>query len=246
MASSADRDVLSTNVKPVNYDISLHDLELGGKFGYKGKVQIELQIQTKTKAITVNAYQLSILDVQFVYNGADSQPASDISYDEKFQRTTFTFPKEISPSQDGLLIINFTGTMNNSMAGFYRSKYKPTVKPSKSVPIDGDDHCMFSTQFESCDARRAFPCFDEPNLKATFDFSIEIPEDLCALSNMPQKETKAGREGFKVVSFERSPVMSTYVSQIGLNPDCIHETSCAKIHSIITGGIPAGAFHVPI
>lgn len=136
--------------------------------------------------------------------------------------------------------------MNNSMAGFYRSKYKPTVKPSKSVPIDGDDHCMFSTQFESCDARRAFPCFDEPNLKATFDFSIEIPEDLCALSNMPQKETKAGREGFKVVSFERSPVMSTYVSQIGLNPDCIHETSCAKIHSIITGGIPAGAFHVPI
>lgn len=71
---------------------------------------------------------------------------------------------------------------------------------------------MFSTQFESCDARRAFPCFDEPNLKATFDFEIEIPEDQVALSNMPEKETKkASKSGFNIVSFERTPVMSTYL-----------------------------------
>lgn len=105
--------------------------------------------------------------------------------------------------------------MNNSMAGFYRSKYKPAVEPSKSVPTEDDNHLMFSTHFESCHARRAFPCFDEPNLKATFDFGIEIPEDLVALSNMPEKGVREGKEGFKVVSFERSPVMSTYVSQSG-------------------------------
>ncbi|KAL8717972.1 MAG: hypothetical protein Q9225_004846 [Loekoesia sp. 1 TL-2023] len=97
------------------------------------------------------------------------------------------------------------------MAGFYRSKYKPAVKPAESTPSDSDgDHLMFSTQFESCDARRAFPCFDEPNLKATFDFSIEIPDDLVALSNMPEKEATSSKKGFKVVSFERTPVMSTY------------------------------------
>lgn len=101
--------------------------------------------------------------------------------------------------------------MNNNMAGFYRSKYKPAVTPSRSVPKEGDDHLMFSTQFESCSAREAFPCFDEPNLKASFDFSIEIPEDLVALSNMPEKGVKDSKEGLKVVSFERSPVMSTYV-----------------------------------
>lgn len=102
--------------------------------------------------------------------------------------------------------------MNNSMAGFYRSKYKPTVEPAKSVPTDGEHHYMFSTQFESSDARRAFPCFDEPNLKASFDFEIEIPEDQTALSNMPEKETKKGsKEGLKIVSFETSPVMSTYL-----------------------------------
>ena len=67
-------------------------------------------------------------------------------------------------------------------------------------------------QFESSEARRAFPCFDEPNLKASFDFEIEIPDDLVALSNMPEKEVKKSRkEGHKVVGFERSPVMSTYL-----------------------------------
>ena len=70
---------------------------------------------------------------------------------------------------------------------------------------------MFSTQFESCDARRAFPCFDEPNLKATFDFAIEIPEDQVALSNMPEKVVKQGKDGLKLVTFERTPLMSTYL-----------------------------------
>jgi Peptidase M1 N-terminal domain len=103
--------------------------------------------------------------------------------------------------------------MNNTMAGFYRSKYKPTAPPVSSVPKDEEFHYMFSTQFESCDARRAFPCFDEPNLKATFDFEIEVPEDLVALSNMPEKEVKKGsRAGLKIVAFDRTPVMSTYVS----------------------------------
>ena len=70
---------------------------------------------------------------------------------------------------------------------------------------------MFSTQFESCDARRALPCFDEPNLKATFDFNIEIPEDQVALSNMSEKEVKPGTNGRKVVKFDRTPLMSTYL-----------------------------------
>src|ERR1700712_1073862 len=98
------------------------------------------------------------------------------------------------------------------MAGFYRSKYKPTVPAAASVPRDDEHHCMLSTQFESSDARRAFPCFDEPNLKATFDFEIEIPDDLVGLSNMPEAETKKSKkDGHKIVSFEKTPLMSTYL-----------------------------------
>ena len=64
--------------------------------------------------------------------------------------------------------------MNDHLSGFYRSKYQPKVPASKGVPKDGENYYMFSTQFESSDARQAFPCFDEPNLKASFDFEIEV------------------------------------------------------------------------
>ena len=77
---------------------------------------------------------------------------------------------------------------------------------------------MLSTQFQPCDARRAFPCFDEPALKASFELSIEIPDDQTALCNTPEKETTpSSRPGgsagwkWKVVQFEKSLVMSTYL-----------------------------------
>ncbi len=125
---------------------------------------------------------------------------------------TLSLPTELPAAVKAQLVIKFSGTINNVMAGFYRSKYKPAVTPAASVPKDDEFHYMFSTQFESCDARRAFPCFDEPNLKASFDFEIEIPDDQVALSNMPEKGIKkAERNGFKTVSFERTPVMSTYL-----------------------------------
>jgi len=98
------------------------------------------------------------------------------------------------------------------MAGFYRSRYKPKGDVPASVAKDDEFHYMFSTQFESCDARRAFPCFDEPNLKATFDVKLELPEDQVALSNMPEKSVeKSKKHGFKTVLFERTPIMSTYL-----------------------------------
>lgn len=159
----------------------------------------------------VEAYRSTDCDRTLKTNHHLGQKTTDISYDEKSQRVTLAFPEEISTSSDAVLSIRYAGTMNNNMAGFYRSKYKPTVTPAKSVPMDGEHHVMFSTQFESSDARRALPCFDEPNLKATFDVSIQIPEDQTALSNMPEKEIKQGKAGLKTVVFERTPVMSTYL-----------------------------------
>lgn len=120
--------------------------------------------------------------------------------------------EDLTVSKQVHLTINFSGTMNNVMAGFYRSRYKPTATPARSVPKDDESHFMFSTQFESCDARRAFPCLDEPNLKATFDFRIEIPDDQTALSNMPEKGVQQSKNnGLKIVSFDRTPIMSTYL-----------------------------------
>jgi len=147
-----------------------------------------------------------------MYSCQLGRKAVDFLYAEKEQRVTLVFATEIPATQGALLYVEYKGTINSSMAGFYRSKYKPIIPPAKSVAMDGEHHCMFSTQFESSDARRAFPCFDEPNLKATFDVSIELPTDQVALSNMPIKwEIEDEKSGLKVVHFDRTPVMSTYL-----------------------------------
>ena len=195
--------------------MSLHDLELGGQWTYQGKVNIDLEIKQDTKEITLNTHKLTVhgADVQTEQGKTEgSIKATKTTYDEKNQRATIHFDQSIPQSHKAVLSIAFQGTMNNDMAGFYRSKYKPLVEASKSVPKDDQFHYMFSTQFESSDARRAFPCFDEPNLKASLEFEIEIPEDQTALSNMPEKEIKKGsKPGSKIVAFEKSPVMSTYL-----------------------------------
>lgn len=212
---ASDRDILPSDVKPTNYAISLFDLQSGEPWTYQGTVSIDLMVKKAVKSITLNTHELKVHSAEIFSEAgktASSVKASDISYDEKNQRCTFSFDQEIPQSEKAVLSISFEGTMNSHMAGFYRSKYKPTVEPSKGVAKDAENHYMFSTQFESSDARRAFPCFDEPNLKASFEFEIEIPDDLTALSNMQEKETKKGKkEGLKVVSFDKTPAMSTYL-----------------------------------
>ncbi|GAM83721.1 hypothetical protein ANO11243_017100 [Dothideomycetidae sp. 11243] len=212
---ASDRDVLPSSVRPTNYNLSIHDLELGGSWSYQGTLKIDVEVKSETKDVVLNAFQLKI-------HGAEAQTeqgktegsikTNNISYDEKNQRATLHFDQAIPQSHKAVITVTFQGTMNGDMAGFYRSKYKPTGEVSASVPKDDQFHYMFSTQFESSDARRAFPCFDEPNLKASLEFEIEIPEDQTALSNMPESEIKKSKKsGFKVVAFEKSPVMSTYL-----------------------------------
>ncbi|RAH48551.1 M1 family metallopeptidase [Aspergillus brunneoviolaceus CBS 621.78] len=210
--ASNDRDVLPDVAVPVHYDVSLFDLQFSDNWGYNGIVKVKARVTRPTKEIVLNSKEIEVQKVEiYGEDGTKLSEASEISYDRTSERVAFKFPSEIAPS-DILLSMNFTGTMNNAMAGFYRSKYIPVVEPVEDTPKEGDFHYMLSTQFESCDARRAFPCFDEPNLKATFDFEIEVPTGQTALSNMPIKDERAGRKpGLKLVSFERTPVMSTYL-----------------------------------
>jgi aminopeptidase N len=209
----SDREVLPDNVKPVHYNVSLRDLEFE-TWTYKGTVTIDSEIVKPTKQVILNTLELKLSGAKATVQhtkGSQTFESTDFSYDDKAQRATITFAEELPVSSKASVAIDFEGIMNNEMAGFYRSKYKPAEPAAKSVPRDDEWHYMFSTQFESCDARRAFPCFDEPNLKATFDFEIEIPNDQVALSNMPVKETKPTKDGWQMVSFETSPVMSSYL-----------------------------------
>ncbi|KAI1506145.1 peptidase family M1 [Biscogniauxia marginata] len=209
----ADRDILPSTVTPSHYDLSISSLNFKD-WTYEGRVAIGVSIAQPTKEIVINSIELKLLTTQVKVEhtkGTQSFETTTFAYDEKKQRATVQFAGEIPASPKAVLQITFHGILNNDMAGFYRSKYKPVVPAAASVPKDDTFHYMFSTQFEACDARRAFPCFDEPRLKATFDFQIEVPEDQVALSNMPVKGTSKTKDGFQLVSFERTPVMSTYL-----------------------------------
>ncbi|KAL2817221.1 peptidase family M1-domain-containing protein [Aspergillus cavernicola] len=210
--ASKDREILPSVVKPTHYGISLFDLQLSGSWGYKGIVKISSKVNGPTKEVVVNVKEIEVqLAVILGNDGTELAKTSDITYDKKSERVTLKFPEEL-PQSDIVVSISFTGTMNNAMSGFYRSKYKPAVEPTSDTPKEADFHYMLSTQFESCDARRAFPCFDEPNLKATFDFEIEVPKGQTAISNMPVKSEKSGsKPELKTVSFDTTPVMSTYL-----------------------------------
>lgn len=112
------------------------------------------------------------------------------------------FDQEL-PLGEGVLTMNFTGTLNDQMRGFYRSKYE----------YKGESRNMAVTQFEAADARRCFPCWDEPAFKAKFKLTLQVPSELVALSNMPVvKETVHGP--LKTVYYEESPLMSTYLVAI--------------------------------
>ncbi|KAI2624565.1 peptidase family M1-domain-containing protein [Hypomontagnella submonticulosa] len=205
----ADRDILPSTVSPSHYNLSIASLKFDD-WSYQGNVSIDVSIAEPVKEIVINSIELKLLTAK-VTASSQSVETTTFNYDEKKQRATLVFADEVPASQKATLQITFQGTVNNDMAGFYRSKYKPIVPAAASVPRDDTFHYMLSTQFEACDARRAFPCFDEPRLKATFDFHIEIPEDQVALSNMPVKSSSKTRDGFVNVSFERTPVMSTYL-----------------------------------
>jgi aminopeptidase N len=114
------------------------------------------------------------------------------------------FLKVLIFSGNFALTLKFTGTLNDKMHGFYRSKY---------VGHDGKEIHMATTQFESTYARMAFPCWDEPVYKTTFDVSLTVPEGKLALSNMPEVEENPtpNESGWKTVKFARTPMMSTYL-----------------------------------
>ncbi|KAJ5681936.1 uncharacterized protein N7477_001876 [Penicillium maclennaniae] len=194
------REVLPTNVKPVHYDLTLEpNFE---KFTYDGTVVIDLQVNEDTDFISLNSNQIKIHSAVVSSKGAvvESKPA--ISMNEDNQVATIKFNQAISAGSDAQLKLTFTGILNDNMAGFYRSSYK----------VNGETKYIASTQMEPTDCRRAFPCFDEPALKAKFTVTLVADKSMTCLSNMDvESETDVQGGSKKAVKFSTSPDMSTYL-----------------------------------
>ncbi len=188
---------LSKDIVPVHYTITLApDLEA---HVFSGTETIDIQVKKSTKSITLHCKDLELFDVS-IKQGKLVEQAKDITYDEKHESATLVFAQTIAPGKIKLTL-SFRGILNDLMRGFYKSRYH----------IDGKEHFMATTQFEANDARRCIPCFDEPAMKATFQVSLVIPNNKEAISNMLPTAVAEHNAGFKIVSFEKTPIMSTYL-----------------------------------
>jgi aminopeptidase N/puromycin-sensitive aminopeptidase len=191
-AAAAQR--LSGNVIPSHYALSFQpDLKAAA---FTGSEVINVNIKEPTNSITLNAIELKFQSVEIDVRDGGAQTGS-ASFDPEKQQATIKFPKTI-PAGDATMKIHFTGILNNELRGFYLSK---TARRSYAV-----------TQFESTDARRAFPCFDEPAFKATFDILLTIDTGDTAISNGAiASDTSGPGPGKHTLVFGTTPKMSTYL-----------------------------------
>jgi tricorn protease interacting factor F2/3 len=187
-------------IKPINYVL---EFEPNFKnFTFNGKETIQIQISKPTKIISLNAAELKIKNCHILWKDKTLKVKSKV--DTQNELLIINLPQKISGQSE--IRLEFSGILNDRLIGFYKSEYKDNK---------GNKKYLATTQFEAADARRAFPCWDTPEAKATFDISIITDKNFTAISNMPVVSKK--KIGIKNrFQFSRTPIMSTYLLYLGV------------------------------
>jgi aminopeptidase N len=188
------------HVNPIHYDIHLEpDLRT---LKFSGSTEIVLEVSEKVSEITLNAKELAFWSCAVL--SAEEFVKCPFYVDAPKGELVVHLPE--ATSGEITLKITYIGDINDRMVGFYRSKYT----------VDGKTRYCAVTQFQESDARRAFPCLDHPLKKATFTIELVITEELVAISNMPIAEETPIPDGRKIVRFQQTPKMSTYLLFFGV------------------------------
>ena len=198
---------LPRDVVPTRYELTIApDLEAATFLGHE---RIELNVVSATGSIVCNAAELQISDATLSrLDGSPQRVDLGICFDEDLERVTFSSPREALPGTY-VLECDFAGVLNDKLRGFYRSTFRDE---------DGNEHVIATTQFESTDARRAFPCWDEPDRKAVFSVSLEVEANLLALSNGAERRATELPDGKRRLEFTDTIPMSTYLVAFVVGP----------------------------
>ncbi|ESK92478.1 leucyl aminopeptidase [Moniliophthora roreri MCA 2997] len=208
---------LPTNVTPIHYDLTIRtDLKTSKFFG---AIEIDLNINEESSQIILNALDLHIEDVSITTSEDQVFIPIAQSLDKERERATFHFPTKFAAGSTAKLHIKFDSDLTQNLAGYYKSSWKNKA---------GEVSFYALTQFEPTAARRAFPCWDEPALKATFGMNMISINNTVNLFNMPASSEESydtvediyglfasassekDRE-WKITQFDRTPKMSTYI-----------------------------------
>ncbi|KAG7193589.1 uncharacterized protein KQ657_000660 [Scheffersomyces spartinae] len=191
---------LPTFLRPTHYQLVVHDIEVE-KDTFSGEVKISFDVTNNTKQVHVNYRDLKIKDATIHVADGSIIPLESLDENKSKEYCVLNFTQELIAGQAGVVChIKYDGRIHSNMAGLYKSLYNE----------EDETKWMLSTQFEATDARRTFPCLDEPALKATFDLELHVPKQWTALANTPV-ESISELESANVYKFERTPIMSTYL-----------------------------------
>jgi aminopeptidase N/puromycin-sensitive aminopeptidase len=201
---------------------------------FSGDESIEVTLAQPTRAITLNAAYITFKNISAMTEGARSVSGA-VTLDPEKEQATFTFPTEL-PAGKVTLAIQYTGILNDKLRGFYLFK---TTKRSYAV-----------TQFETRDARWAFPSFDEPEFKATFDIALTVDagDMVISNSNIVSDTPVSAVDGISkhTVVFARTPKISTYlVAFLVGNFECVSGVSdgtSIRVCAMPGGGAERGRF----
>jgi puromycin-sensitive aminopeptidase len=174
---------------------------------FDGTAGIEVTVHEPITQVVLNAVDLSF-GAATIRDAAGIEQDGSVTIDREHQRATISFPRTVHPGE-ATLTIAYSGILNDQLRGFYRSTF---------AGADGQEYAIATTQFESTDARRAFPCWDEPEHKATFQVTLRVPKGLIGLSNTPVVATREAADGGSWVTFGRTIKMSTYLVAFIVGP----------------------------
>ena len=202
--SSLIRDVrLPTNLEPERYNVYLTPFIIKDNYTIEGHVDIMVAVRETTSKVI-----LHIKEIQIYENSVrvENRKVLGHGYDEAREFYIIYLNEELNPAYNYKVSIDFLAKLNGDLSGFYRSSYFDKES--------GTTKFMAVSDFEAPDARRALPCFDEPDKKAVFQVNLGRRKDMTSISNMPQTHTDvemADTDEYVWDVYEDSVKMSTYL-----------------------------------
>jgi aminopeptidase N len=188
---------LPKEVVPIEYSVRfVPDID---KFTFTGSETAELNVHNPVRQLVLNALELKVTDASI---DGKALPQSAMKIDEKNELLTLALPSQLAVG-DHTLALTFSGKINQQGQGLFYMRYQEQRTSANKIAL--------GTQFEATDARRLFPCWDEPSFRARFQLTAVVPENWLAISNMPIESERKIPDGNEI-RFAATPSMSSYLN----------------------------------
>ena len=217
---------LPRTVIPSRYELAIEPDLAAGTF--RGAEDVRITVREPVREIVLNAVDLRVEDGRLTNGNGMKLDVAEISLDRANERARVLLA-EPAPPGEWTLHLEYTGVLNERLVGFYPSTY---------TDADGRTRTIATTHFEAADARRAFPCWDEPDLKAVFSVTLVVEEGVVALSNTPEVGREPSGDRKVAVRFDDTIHMSTYLVAWVVGPLELTE-------AVDVDGVPLRVAHVP-